>query len=325
MVSRRDMLLTLATTGAVALHRRATAVMNRDEQSGITRVEFPVPAGACDCHLHVFGDAKRFPLSPARAYTPPPAPVEEARRFLRRLHMDRVVIVSASVYGTNNECALDAIRQLGARARGVANVAPDAADSELERLRRGGIRGLRLNFETQGVADPQEAVKRFRLASERAARLGWHIQVNTRLPIVAAMEEHVVAGPATVVFDHFAQAEALHGVDQPGFSSLVRLLKSGRAYVKISAAYRIATRAADYSDVAPLARALIAANPERVLWGSDWPHPDAARRPGRSPTDLAPPLPVDDGRVLNQLAVWAPDEAVRRAILVENPARLYGF
>ena len=325
MVSRRDMLLTMAATGAVALHRRATAVVSSADQAGITPVDFPVPAGACDCHAHVFGDAKRFPLSPDRAYTPPPAPVEDLRRFLRGLHMDRVVIVSASVYGTNNDCALDAIRQLGSRARGVANVSPESADSELERLRRGGIRGLRLNFETQGVSDPKVAVDRFRLASERAAKLGWHIQVNTRLPIVAAMEEHVLAGPATVVFDHFAQAEALRGVDQPGFSSLVRLLKSGRAYVKISAAYRIATRPSDYSDVVPLAKALIAANPDRVLWGSDWPHPDAVRRPGRSRTDLAPPLPVDDGRVLNQLAVWAPDAATRHTILVENPARLYGF
>ena len=325
MVSRRDMLFTMAATGAAMLHRGATAVTSADAQVDTTRVDFPIPAGACDCHVHVFGDASRFPMSPDRGYTPPPAPADELRRFLRSLRMDRVVIVSASVYGTNNDCALDALRQLGRRARGVANVAPEAADAELERLQRGGIRGLRLNFETQGVADPKEAIERFRMASARASRLGWHIQVNTRLPIVAAMEEHVLAGTATVVFDHFAQADTLRGVDQPGFSSLVRLLKSGRAYVKISAAYRIATRPSDYSDVAPLAKALIAANPERVLWGSDWPHPDAARRPGRRPTDVAPPLPVDDGRVLNQLAVWAPDAEIRRTILVENPARLYGF
>ena len=319
------MLLTMAAAGAVALHRRAAAAMSTDHQAGNTPVDFPVPAGACDCHAHVFGDAKRFPLSPDRGYTPPTAPVDELRGFLRRLHMDRVVVISASVYGTDNACALDAIRRLGARARGVANVSPDVADSELDRLQRGGIRGLRLNFDAQGVADPKVAVERFRLASARAAAMGWHIQVNTRLPIVAAMEEHVLAGPATVVFDHFAQAEPLRGIDQPGFSSLVRLLKSGRAYAKISAAYRIATRPTDYADVMPLAKALIAANPERVLWGSDWPHPDSARRPGRRPTDTAPPLAVDDGRVLNQLAVWAPDAATRRTILVENPARLYGF
>ena len=128
-----------------------------------------------------------------------------------------------------------------------------------------------------------------------------------------------------MVFDHFAQAPAALGTDQPGFAALVQLLASGRAYVKISAAYRISTKAPEYADVAPLARALIAANPERVLWGSDWPHPDAARQQGRTAVDVRPPLPVDDGRMLNQLAVWAPDSLVRRTILVENPARLYGF
>ena len=157
------------------------------------------------------------------------------------------------------------------------------------------------------------------------ASQGWHIQLNTRLAIVAALEDELRRSPATVVFDHVAQADASAGVDQPGFAALVRLLRSGRAYVKLSAAYRISTKAPDYADVAPLARALIAANPERVLWGSDWPHPDAARRPGRSSTDLRPPLPVDDGRVLNQLAVWAPEPAIRHRILVDNPARLYGF
>jgi predicted TIM-barrel fold metal-dependent hydrolase len=322
MVSRREMLITLGATGVAALHRRAALSSLR---MGATSADFPVPAGACDCHVHVFGDTRRFPLSPERAYTPPPAPVDEVGRLLRGLHMDRVVIVSASVYGTNNDCALDAIRQLGSRARGVANVSPAAADSELERLRRGGIRGLRLNFETQGVFDPKVALERFRNASTRAMTMGWHIQANTRLSIVEAMEQDILAGPTTVVFDHFAQADPALGVDQPGFSALLRLLKSGRAYVKISAAYRISKQPPDYGDVAPLAQALIAANPERVLWGSDWPHPDSARRAGRQPTDIAPPLPVDDRHVLNQLAVWAPDPAVRRTILVMNPARLYGF
>jgi len=325
MISRREVLLALASAGAMAMRRRVAGAPGVDHQPGGTPVTFPVPRNACDCHVHVFGGTARFPMSPERGYTPPPAPVEDARRHLSALHMERVVIVSASVYGTNNDCALDAIGRLGPRARGVANIALDAPNAELARLQRGGIRGFRLNFEQQGTTDPAVAIERFRLASKRAAAMGWHLQVNTRLPIVEAMEEHVLAGPATVVFDHFAQADASRGVDQPGFSSLVRLLKSGKAYTKVSAAYRSSTRAPDYPDVLPLAQALIAANPERVLWGSDWPHPDGARRPGRSPTDLAPPLPVDDGRVLNQLALWAPDAAIRNRILVDNPARLYGF
>ena len=128
-----------------------------------------------------------------------------------------------------------------------------------------------------------------------------------------------------MVFDHFGGAQAHLGVEQPGFAELVGLVKSGRAYVKISGAYRASKRAPDYSDAAPLARALIAANPDRVVWGTDWPHPDAVTPPGRKPTEVTPLLQVDDGRLLNELAVWAPDPAIRRKILVDNPARLYGY
>ena len=321
IVSRRQMLLALAATGAAAWHRRGVAASPQEQ----TPVDFRVPARACDSHVHVFGDATRFPFSPDRPYTPPLAPVNELRRLLRRHHMDRVVIVSPSVYGTNNDCTLDAIRQLGPGARGVALLGEQTTDSELDRLGQGGICGIRLNFETLGVTDPKVAIDRFERASRVAAQRGWHVQVNTRLSIITALADHVRRAPATVVFDHFAQAEAALGVEQPGFAALVQLLASGSAYVKVSAAYRISKRPPDYPDVAPLARALIAANPDRVLWGSDWPHPDAARLPGRTPIDLRPPLPVDDGRVLNQLAVWAPDPAIRHAILVENPSRLYKF
>jgi predicted TIM-barrel fold metal-dependent hydrolase len=325
MASRRDVLLALVAGGAATLNRRLGGLLNSDEQPGFTPVNFAVPARACDCHVHVFGDATRFPFSPDRPYTPPPAPVDDLRRLHRQLHMERVVIVTPAVYGTNNDCTLDAIRQLGSNARGVALVAPDATGPELDRLTRGGICGVRLNFETFGLTDPNAAVERFQLASSQVTGHGWHIQINTRLSVVEALERHILRGPATAVFDHFAQAEPALGVDQPGFAALVRLLQSGRAYAKVSGAYRISKQVPDYPDVAPLAHALIAANSERILWGSDWPHPDAARVPGRSATDVRPPLPVDDGRVLNQLAVWAPDATIRQRILVDNPARLYGF
>jgi predicted TIM-barrel fold metal-dependent hydrolase len=319
------MLLALAATGVAAVRRRTTGIVGAGLQEGDTPVNFRVPAGACDCHVHVFGDPTRFPMSADRLYTPPPASVGDLRRVLGKLRMERVVIVTPTVYGTNNDCTLDAIRQLRPQARGVAVVAPGTTESELDALRRGGIRGIRLNFETVGITDPNIALERFRLASKQVVKHGLHIQINTRLSVLEPLEDEIMRGPATVVFDHFAQAEAARGVDQPGFAALVRLLKSGQAYAKISSAYRISTRPPDYADVAPLARALIAANPERIVWGSDWPHPDSTRRQGRSPTDIAPPLPVDDGAVLNQLAVWEPDPAVRRLILVENPARLYGF
>ena len=325
MVSRRNVLQTMAAAGAAALSGRITDALSAGAHTGATPVNFDMPPGACDCHVHVFGDPRRFPLSADRPYTPPPAPVAALRKVLNELHMDRVVIVSPAVYGNSNECTLDAIRQLGSRARGIALYSAQTSGAELERLRLGGIRGLRLNFETFGVTDPHVAGDRFRVASTQAAEQGLHIQINTRLPIVEALEEQILSGTMTVVFDHFAQAQAGLGIDQPGFGALVRLLRAGRAYVKISAAYRISAQPPDYLDAVPLAQALIAANPKRILWGSDWPHPDAAQPPGRRATKVRPPLPVDDRRMLNQLAVWAPDPAIRNAILVENPVRLYGF
>ena len=148
--------------------------------------------------------------------------------------------------------------------------------------------------------------------------------MNTSLPMIAAMKDVFAASPVTVVFDHFGGAQAELGVKQPGFADLVSLVQSGKAYVKISGAYR-ASKRPDYADVAPLAKALIAANPDRVLWGTDWPHPDPVTPPGRKPTEVTPMLKIDDGRVMNLLPAWAPDAATRRKILVDNPARLYGF
>ena len=182
MISRRQMLLALAATGTAALQRRHALAVNTVPQAQ-TPVDFPVPAGACDCHVHVFGDVIRFPFSPDRPYTPPPAPVDELRRLLHRHHMDRVVIVSPAVYGTNNDCTLDSIRQLGPEARGVALIGPEATDSELDRLGQGGICGIRLNFETLGVTDPKVAIERFRLAS--ASRLAAWLARSSQYSVVS--------------------------------------------------------------------------------------------------------------------------------------------
>jgi predicted TIM-barrel fold metal-dependent hydrolase len=150
------------------------------------------------------------------------------------------------------------------------------------------------------------------------------VQLNTNLAIIAALKDLVAAAPIPVVFDHFGGAKAALGLQQPGFADLVELVRSGKAYVKISAAYRVGEQAPDYADVVPLAQALIAANADRVVWGTDWPHPTGTP-PGGKPTDVAPLLQIDDGRLLNQLPMWAPDPAIRQKILVDNPARLYGF
>jgi predicted TIM-barrel fold metal-dependent hydrolase len=147
----------------------------------------------------------------------------------------------------------------------------------------------------------------------------------TNLAIISSIKDLVETAPMPVVFDHFGGAEAALGVGQPGFADLVELIRSGRAYVKLSGAYRASKRGPDYPDAAPLARALISANPDRVIWGSDWPHPGTPPASSRARTEVTPGLQIDDGRLLNLLAVWAPDPMTRRRILVDNPARLYGF
>src|SRR6202042_3905600 len=154
---------------------------------------------------------------------------------------------------------------------------------------------------------------------------GWHVQLFSSLAMIAAIKDLVAASPVPAVFDHFGGAVAADGVDQPGFADLLELVKSGKAYVKISGAYRASKLAPDYPDAAPLAKALIAANAERIIWGTDWPHPNSVTPPGKKPTELTPLYQIDDGRLFNQLPVGAPDAAIRKTILVNNPARLYGF
>jgi predicted TIM-barrel fold metal-dependent hydrolase len=242
------------------------------------------------------------------------------------LHIDHVVVVQPSVYGTDNSCTLDAIRQLGSRARGVAVVDASTPEAALDQMERQGIRGIRLNLTTAGITDPAVASQRFQAAADRMKARGWHIQLNTSLAVIGALSAQLLASPVTLVFDHFGGALGSAGVNQPGFAALVDLVKAGKAYVKISGAVDlVSTRAPDYPDVLPLARALVAANPQRILWGTNWPHPDSATRPGRKATDLATHMQTDDGLVLNLLPVWVPDPQTRRAILVDNPARLYGL
>ena len=290
-----------------------------------TPVNFTMPARACDCHTHVFGDPARFPFFTGRTYTPEPALPAEMAKVHAALHIERVVIVTPSVYGTDNSCTLDGMKARGANARGVAVVDENSPQRELELLRTTGIRGIRLNLATAGQTDTATARRRFQSAVALAGRLGWHVQMFTSLAVISGIRDLVLASGVPVVFDHFGGTNADKGLDQPGFSDLLDLLQSGKAYVKTSGAYRASTRGPDYADVAPFARALIAANADRVLWGSDWPHPDTAIRPDHPSTEVSPLLRIDDGRLLNQLAVWAPDPAVRNKILADNPARLYGF
>jgi predicted TIM-barrel fold metal-dependent hydrolase len=285
-----------------------------------TPVNFEVPRGACDCHVHIF-DPAHYPYFSGRLYTPPEASIDDLRALQSALHFDRVVIVTPSVYGVDNACTLNAVRELGARARGVAVIDETFTSAALDDLAAKGIRGVRLNLETAGETDPAASRRILAKTAEQLAGRNWHIQINTRLSIVTALKGDIMGLSMPVIFDHFGGAKAAPGPSQPGFGDLVDLVRSGHAYVKISAAYRTSDKKPDFPDTAPLAQALVAANSDRVVWGSNWPHPGR----GPTPTALAPPYPNDDGAVLNLLPTWVGDAAIRKKILVDNPARLYGF
>jgi predicted TIM-barrel fold metal-dependent hydrolase len=320
MITRRQLLLSALATGVAPRFALANA------SQPATPVNFDVPPLACDCHTHIHGDMRDFPMSPNRVYTPEPALPTEMAQLHRSLHMQRVVIVTPSIYGTDNSATLWGMKARGADARGVAVIDERTPESAFDEMHRAGIRGIRINLATGGkTADPAAARKRFQDAAERIKSRGWHVQMYTTLDVISAIKDAVFASPVPVVFDHFGRAQAALGVEQPGFADLVELVRSGKAYVKISGAYRISKQAPDYADAAPLARALIATNRERILWGTDWPHPNSEPLPGYGAMDVRPYFAIDDGRLLNQLPVWAPDAATRKAILVDNPARLYGF
>jgi predicted TIM-barrel fold metal-dependent hydrolase len=255
---------------------------------------------------------------------PGPASLADLLAHQQALKLDRVVIVQPSAYGTDNTCTLDALHHLGNRARGVAVVDAMASKETLQDLHEAGVRGLRINLETAGVTQPHAARQHLAKAAAQAAPLGWHVQLYTDLRVVAALHDAIRDLPVTVVFDHFAKAEAAKGPDQPELAALLSLVRLGKAYVKLSAPRRISDLP-DHRDAGEIAKALAKANPERLLWGSDWPHPGA--RPGiaRDPNRIEPFHPDDDGLALNRLNSWMGSAGLTRQILVDNPARLYGF
>lgn len=325
MPTRRHVLHGFGAAGAAALALRAENLFSTPAFAR-TAVDFAVPPNACDCHVHVF-DPAHFPYAAKRVYTPPAASVNDLIALQAALRMDRVVIVQPSVYAADNSCTLDAVRRLGKRARAVAVIDKTTTKTALDEMAAIGVRGIRLNLNTtpSGEIDAEGSKRTLDTAAEQIAGRGWHIQFYTRPHVIAALKSQIEQLPFPVVFDHFGGPKAKDGPNQPGFTELLELVKSGKAYVKISGAYRISEKAPDFVDATPMAQALIAANPDRIVWGSDWPHPDSSFGVGRSLSEIAPPFPVDDGLVLNQIARWSPDPAIWQKILVDNPARLYDF
>ena len=321
MLTRRSMMLASIAAGVTINNR---AVLAKAAQPA-TPVNFDIPAGACDSHTHIHPDPAKFPFFAGRVYTPELASPEEMTALHKALKMERVVIVTPSIYGTDNSATVFGMAARGATARGVAVIDDKTSESDLDAMGKAGIRGIRLNLATGGVNDPTVGRPRFSAAVERIKARGWHVQLFTSLSMITAIKDLVLASPVPVVFDHFGGAQAALGVGQPGFADLVDLVKSGKAHVKISGAYRASKLGPDFADATPLAQALISANADRIVWGTDWPHPDSVTPPGKQISDVTPLFQIDDGRLLNQLPVWTPDAAVRKKILVDNPARLYGF
>lgn len=266
------------------------------------------PPLGCDCHFHIFGPYDRFPLDPGRHYDPQAALIPAYERVARALGLTRMVVVQPSVYGTDNRCTLDAATRFGLdRARVIAVVDPGISDAALRALHDGGTRGLRFNL-VSGNGAPLEALEAM---ARRIAPFGWHLQLYTSGAVLAEIAPRLVTLPVEVVIDHMGGVRASEGTDAPGFQALLRLLGSGRAWVKLCG-YRISA-GPPFADVAPFAAALLAVAPERCVWGTDWPHPS-----------LTAWMP-EDGALFDLLGAWAPDDATRRRVLVDNPARLYGF
>src|ERR1700686_1507987 len=307
MLTRRGILLASIAAGVTMPNRTALATATQPS----TPVNFDIPAGACDCHTHIHADPEKFPFFAGRVYTPELASPEEMSALHEALRVERVVIVTPSVYGTDNSAILFGMKARGPTARGVAVIDDKTPEADLDAMSEAGIRGIRLNLATGGVNDPTVGRPRFQAAVERVKARGWHVQLFTSLAMISAIKDLAAASPVPVVFDHFGGAQAALGVEQPGFADLVELVQTGKAHVKISGAYRASKLAPDYPDVVPLAQALIAANSDRIVWGTDWPHPNSVTPPGKQPTEVTPLYQIDDGRLLNQLPVWAPDAAIR--------------
>jgi predicted TIM-barrel fold metal-dependent hydrolase len=316
MLSRRDLLAGVGLSGRSIIARAAGAAPAAAQPS--TPVAFLVPPGACDSHTHVFGSQDRFPFAGNATYRHEPATADELRALHRWLRVDRVVLVQPTGYGTDNRCLLEGVRQLGARARAAVAVDDAVSDRELDEMHGAGARGIRL---TPGRG---EVARRLEAAGKRLAGRNWHINTSGSLSSLADLADVIAAMLVPVVFDHWALPDPLRGVNQPGFDVLLQLLKAGRIYVKLThRIHALSTEGAAY-DATPLARAMIAANPQCILWATDWPHA-GIRPPGYAVTDISPFIQIDDGRVFNQLTKWASDPAEREAILVGNPARLYAF
>ena len=270
--------------------------------------DLQLPPGACDAHCHVFGPGDRFPYHPNRAYTPPDVPKEALKALHDHLGIERAVIVHASCHGEYMDATLDAIAWSNGTYRGTSVVSPDISDKELQRYHDGGIRAVRFNFvrHLESVPEP-EVVRRM---ADRIKDMGWHLVVHLDAVDTVELSPLLLSLPVPFVIDHMARVKASDGLDQPAFKQLLDLMKRELAWVKICGPERVSAEGPPFEDAVPFAQALVKAAPDRVLWGTDFPHPNVKHMP-------------NDGHLVDLLGKMVPDPDTLRQIVVDNPTRLY--
>jgi predicted TIM-barrel fold metal-dependent hydrolase len=276
----------------------------------LKRPSFAMPSGACDTHAHVFGPQALFAFSPERNYTPEDCTLEDYEQLLSRLGVQRCVIVQGGAHGTDNRVTLDAIRRLGARARGVAVIRPGLGRAQLNALHDGGMRGCRLSSVVRGGA----GFEHLEALARETAEFGWHLVLHLRASAeLVDLMPRLLALPNPIVVDHLGHVLGREGVRAPGFAALMKLLGSDRCWVKLASLYRSSSLPYPYDDMVPIVRHVLQERVDRAIWGTNWPHPIYA---GVMP---------NDADLVDLIPRWMPSEAERRQVLVHNPARLYGF
>ncbi|MDB6085103.1 MAG: amidohydrolase family protein [Gammaproteobacteria bacterium] len=276
----------------------------------LTRPAFQLPSGACDSHVHVFEAAVKYPCVDKPHYTLPDGSLQKLERMTETLGLQRFVIVQPSYYGTDNHCMLDALRAAGTHARGVAMVEDECTDAELRDMHAHGVRALRLDLFLRAGWPTADIIAYIEQSVRRTRPLGWHVQFYSPGRVVRDLLPFLAGFDADFVIDHMGYMLPSDGLTDTDFDRLLAVIRAGRGWIKLSAPYRLAPDG-NFQRLKPMARAIIEAAPDRVIWGSDWPHiPEGGK---------------DTGALLNLLSDWAPDPEARRRILVSNPAKLFDF
>ena len=273
--------------------------------------DFKPPANACDAHCHIFGPGDVYPYAPDRSYTPPDAPLSRFKELQKTLGLERAVLVNASCHGSDNTVILDAIAQSGGKYRGVANVDEEITDEEFERLHAGGVRGIRFNFVQHLGGTPDLDV--FDSLVHRVKPLGWHVVLHFDAKDLLDFGDMLRKLPVPFIIDHMGRVPTRDGLEQKPFEILLDTARMDNCWVKICGAERISSMGPPFTDAVPFAQALLEVAPDRILWGTDWPHPNIKKH-----------MP-NDGDLVDLIPLYMPDAALQRKVLVDNPDRLYGF